>query len=222
MAVQRAGLSRRELLKRAGLVGVAAAVPAGIVAPEAAPVRELEARESFTAAEADTVQAVVSRLIPTDSSGPGAVEARVARYIDRALKADLADQADAYAAGLAALDAYSNATHGSRFRDLGTAQQDAVLTNMEANVAPGFSPDSRTFFNLVREHAIQGMFSDPYYGGNADGAGWKLLGFPGIKLDVPERDQRLDVAPAEPGEESTYDFVLFRPKGTKGGGRAGH
>ena len=84
------GLSRRELLRRAGLVGVAATVPAAALASEASSVREREGLESLTAAEADAVEAIVDRLIPTDANGPGAAEARVARYIDRALDGELA------------------------------------------------------------------------------------------------------------------------------------
>ncbi len=87
------GLSRRELLRRAGLVGVAATVPAAALASEASSVREREGLESLTAAEADAVEAIVDRLIPSDANGPGAAEARVARYIDRALDGELARSA---------------------------------------------------------------------------------------------------------------------------------
>ena len=35
---------------------------------------------------------------------------------------------------------------------------------------------------------MEGMFSDPIYGGNRDKAGWKLLGYPGLpatyQLDI--------------------------------------
>src|SRR5580692_6043867 len=70
------GLSRRELLIGAGLVGIAGVSAAG----------ENESFESFTAAEAATVRAILARLIPTDENGPGAIEARVDRYIDRILR----------------------------------------------------------------------------------------------------------------------------------------
>jgi hypothetical protein len=57
---------------------------------------------------------------------------------------------------------------------------------MEKNVAKGFAPNSSTFFNLVRTHTIQGMFSDPYYGGNANFVGWDLIGYPGLRMAVTE------------------------------------
>src|SRR5829696_3240044 len=121
------GLSRRELLKRAGIVGVAAAVPAVAAPSAAAPVREREALESFTSAEAETVEAIVDRLVPSDAAGPGAAEARVARYIDRALNGELSPSRPAYSAGLAALDRYARDRFGVRFADLASEQQDTLL-----------------------------------------------------------------------------------------------
>jgi Gluconate 2-dehydrogenase subunit 3 len=46
---------------------------------------QLEALETLTATEADTLEAIVACLIPSDENGPGATEARAAHYIDRAL-----------------------------------------------------------------------------------------------------------------------------------------
>jgi len=49
------------------------------------------------------------------------------------------------------------------------------------------------FFELVRLHAVQGMFGDPRHGGNAGLAGWDLLGFPGVKVTFTAEEQALDV-----------------------------
>jgi hypothetical protein len=88
---------------------------------------------------------------------------------------------------------------------------------MEKNIATGFAPNSSTFFNLVRTHTIQGMFSDPYYGGNANFVGWDLLGYPGLRMMVTEDDQRMSVQPT-PNRRSAYDFEMF----AKQGGGHGH
>ena len=48
-----------------------------------------------------------------------------------------------------------------------------------------------TFFELVRRHLIEGMFGDPRWGGNAEGRGWALVGYPGPRLVWTEADQRL-------------------------------
>lgn len=207
------GLSRRDLLRKAGLVGVAVAVPTVATSSRAAKLQEREALETFTTAEAEAVEAFVDRLIPSDATGPGASEARVGRYIDRALNGELAASRPAYSAGLAALDRYSRTRFGAAFADLAPAQQDAVLTDLERNLAPGFAPDSRTFFDLVREHTLQGMFGDPYHGGNADFIGWDLIGFPGVKLAFGAAEQQLDVN-VMPAHKSTTDYPMF--SGVKG------
>ena len=181
--------SRRDLFRQAGVASAAAMVSAPLapaatavaqphpaVLPPPATPTQLEALETLTAAEADTLEAIVARLIPTDENGPGAAEARAAHYIDRALAGPLRSSREAYAAGLAAIDAYAQSKKGALFARLSAADQDAVLTDMEKNVATGFVPNAATFFNLVRAHTIQGTFCDPYYGGNANFVGWDLIG----------------------------------------------
>ena len=110
------------------------------------------------------LDAIVARLIPGDANGPGATEARAAHYIDRALGGALASSREAYAAGLAALDAYARSSRGVPFAQLPVADQDLVLTDVEAGVATGFGSSSTTFFELVRSHTIQGTFCDPWAG----------------------------------------------------------
>ncbi len=36
------------------------------------------------------------------------------------------------------------------------------------------------FWSTLYQTVMEGMFSDPIYGGNRDKAGWKLIGFPGV------------------------------------------
>jgi gluconate 2-dehydrogenase gamma chain len=203
--------SRRELLKRAGAASAAAAVPGTFTeaaqspAP-AAPVRE--PLETLTQAEAETLEAVVARLIPTDANGPGAREARAAHYIDRALGGALAGSRDAYRAGLAALDAHARGTKGRSFAQLPEADQDQMLTALEQNAVPGFAPGSAVFFNLVLAHTLQGTFGDPYYGGNKNFVGWELVGYPGVRLAVTADEQRLGQRPRQL-KMSAYDYSMF-------------
>jgi gluconate 2-dehydrogenase gamma chain len=174
-------------------------------------VRQLEALETLTAAEADTLEAIVARLIPSDDNGPGATEARAAHYIDRALTGPLRSSREAYAVGLTAIDAYAQSTKGDAFVRLVAADQDAVLTDMEKNVATGFFPNAAAFFNLVRTHAIQGTFCDPYYGGNANFVGWNLISYPGLRMTVSEDEQRMKAPKAV--RNSAYDEAMFTMKG---------
>jgi len=172
---------------------------------------QLEALETLTAAEADILEAICARLIPSDENGPGAAEARAAHYIDRALTGPLRASRDAYAAGLAAIDVYAQASKGAAFAKLSPHDRDAVLTDMEKNVATGFMPDAAAFFNLVRTHTIQGTFCDPYYGGNANFVGWDLIGYPGLRMAVSSDEQRMSVP--KKVRKSAYDETMFTPKG---------
>jgi gluconate 2-dehydrogenase gamma chain len=211
-------LTRRELLKQAGLAGAAAAiVPTTAIAPvhpapaavlgqaPGAPAITREPLEALTSAEADVLEAFCARLIPTDESGPGAAEARAAHYIDRALAGFLAPNRQAYAAGLAAIDRHAITSHGAAFSRLGPADQDAVLKDVEAGKADGLPSG---FFTLVRTHTIQGTFCDPFYGGNANFAGWDLIGYPGVRTIVTPDEQRIGVT-LTPNHKSAYDYVMF-------------
>lgn len=198
-------VSRRDVLRRVGIASAAAAVPIDAIAQAAR-----EPFETLTAAEGATLEAIVARLIPTDANGPGATEARAARYIDRALGGFLAPTLVLYRTGLAGVESYARTAKGSSFTQLSAQAQDAVLSDMEANAAKGFA-GAAMFFNVVLAHTIQGTFCDPHYGGNANFVGWDLLGYPGIRLTATARDQRMDVSPA-PTRMSAYDFSMFSRK----------
>ena len=143
---------------------------------------------------------------------------RAAHYIDRALTGPLRSSREAYAAGLAAIDAYAQSKLGGAFARLSAPDQDSVLADMEKNVAAGFTPNAATFFNLVRTHTIQGTFCDPYYGGNADFVGWDLIGYPGLRLVVTADEQRMNVR-AKPVRQSAYADATFTMKGGSHGHR---
>ena len=211
-----ASVSRRSLLQQVGLAGAVTAVSSpstpSVAAVETPPLARREALETLNAAEADTLDAIVARLIPTDENGPGATEARAACYIDHALAGALHALRSTYAAGLAAIDEYALTSKGATFSKLSVENQNAVLSDMERNAAPGFSPNSASFFNLLRAHTIEGTFSDPYYGGNADYVGWKLLGYPGIRMGVTANDQRMKPKPV-PILKSAYDDPMFGSRG---------
>src|ERR1043165_7362799 len=135
---EKKGVSRRGLIKQVGLAGAAAAFSGTGIAPAAAaetlaPAPRREALETLNATEADALDAIVARLIPTDENGPGATEARAATYIDRQLAGPLRALRGTYAAGLAALDDYAQAKKRAIFAKLSAADQDAILTEMESN-----------------------------------------------------------------------------------------
>jgi gluconate 2-dehydrogenase gamma chain len=215
-------ISRRDLLRTAGALGAAAitADAPGVgnttsAHAQTAPVPASAPREAYerlTAREADTLEAIVARLIPSDANGPGATEARAAHYIDRALAGALAASLEAYRSGLAALDRYAVASRGTPFGQLAAGDQDAVLMELEKGtpVDQGFPGGSSTFFALLKGHTWQGTFGDPYYGGNANFVGWDLLGYPGVRTMVTEDDQRqLEQRALPANHRSAYDYAGF-------------
>lgn len=194
----RGSVSRRDLLKRAGVAGTALlALPdLGRVLPGTADV--VAQTRTLTAGAFATLHAVCARLIPTDENGPGATEAHAAEYIDRALGGALAAARSDYKLGLTAIDRAAQQTFGAVFAKLGPSQQDAVLRALQET----------PFFNLVRGHTLQGTFCDPIYGGNANFVGWDLIGYPGVRLAVSAAEQDLST-PAKPTHTSAYDSGMF-------------
>jgi gluconate 2-dehydrogenase gamma chain len=132
-------------------------------------------------AEAETIDALAGRILPGDEADPGAREAGAVHYVDQALAGFLRGLQSLYQDGLRELDAYCREQHGARFAELDAAAQDAVCGELDRrSVAEG---DDRLghLFAVVREHVVEGVFCDPAYGGNRDGVGWRMVGFPGAQ-----------------------------------------
>jgi gluconate 2-dehydrogenase gamma chain len=124
--------------------------------------------EYLTPEQATEIEAVAAQIIPTDDT-PGAREARVIYFIDRALMTFDKDKRPQYVKGLKELQAKQKRMFpkAARFSELGSEQQIALLKKIEKTA----------FFDLVRLHTVMGFFADPAYGGNFNQAGWKLIGF---------------------------------------------
>jgi gluconate 2-dehydrogenase gamma chain len=169
----------------------------------------------FTNAEARVVQAACERIFPSDESGPGAREAGVVIYIDRQLagpygkdkyrytKPPFVESAPehGYQGKESPREIYRNGINTlGNFADLPPAQQDDRLRNIETT----------TFFRLLRQHTIEGMFSDPMHGGNAGLIGWQLIGYPGPLMSY--RDE-IDKAHGQPWRRKPVSLaqVVGRP-----------
>jgi len=89
-----------------------------------------------------------------------------------------------YRMGLAALQSYCKTNFAGRgFVQLTVEEQEKLLTGMEKGelTLPNFS--SKMLFSAIYNNTMEGYFADPIYGGNRDMAGWKLVGFPGVRYD---------------------------------------
>ncbi len=128
----------------------------------------------LTNEEAANVDAVTARIIPSDER-PGAREARVVHFIDHMLANSYATQQKLYREGLQQLNWLCQSRFDIPFANLSEADQDKVLTQMQRRDIPEWS-EAGDFFSTIRNHTLEGMFSDPKYHGNAGRVGWGLMG----------------------------------------------
>jgi gluconate 2-dehydrogenase gamma chain len=140
--------------------------------------------EFFTPELAAEVDAIVARIIPTDQT-PGAREAGVVYFIDRALATFASDVRTVYAEGMAAVqtrvremfpgvEKFSLATGEQQDQVLGWLEDKAAATDRP--FAP--RPLAPNFFETLRQHTIAGFLIDPDSDrpGNRDGVGWRVIG----------------------------------------------
>ncbi len=182
-------LSRRDFLTRAG--GAVSAVwlsthwPAIVAASEHAHQAAKSAAPAkfqfFTPEQAAEIDSITARIIPSDET-PGAREAGVVYFIDRALTTFAVDDQKTYREGLPELQARVRELLPSveKFSRATAEQQDQVLHTFDdkAEYDSRFRPNAKDklFFETVRVHTIVGFLIDPDSGGNRDGVGWKLIG----------------------------------------------
>lgn len=185
MAGRRA-IGRRGFLR----LGAAAAAASSVAcSPPASRWRVL------TEQEARILTAACDQIIPPDQD-PGASNAGVVNFIDRQLATRKRKQLDTWRAGIAALDATAQRTHGAGFADIAAAAQVAVLQAIERgegdpSLWTGIPPND--FFKRLRDFTMMGFYGDPRHGGNRDRVSWRMLGVP----DPPLRG-RLHETPPPP------------------------
>jgi len=123
---------------------------------------------AFSEAQAVELDAVVSKIIPSDET-PGAHEAGIVYFIDRSVATFLGSSRAIYMQGFDELQAKTVQMFpgSNRFSALNATQQIQLLTAIETT----------PFFKMVRDHTVIGMFASPQHGGNHREAGWKLIGF---------------------------------------------
>jgi hypothetical protein len=184
-------LSRRELIASAAFVPLAALTGASSAAAQSAPDA---APSALSTAQMKILEAFVERLIPKDELGPSAAEAGAQIYIDRVLAGPNAGEKASFVDGLAAIDAFARSSQGAAFTELAPEKRDAVITAFENGTAAGYT-NARQFFGRARRLTLEGMFGDPYYGGNKNFAGWDLIRYPGPRPATSPDDQKMNVEP---------------------------
>ncbi len=203
------GLGRRDFLKTAVAGGAAAATPSLLAesaqAQDAASAPAAAGYAFLNLEEAAFVEALVDHMVPADELTPKGGDIGINTFIDRALagawgkgdrlymqgpwKPGVPSQgyqlpltpAQLYRAGIQATNAYCRKTYGKSFDRLDEKQREEVLVGLStAKIEFDSGLPVRVFWGTVYQTVMEGMFSDPIYGGNRNKAGWKLLGFPGV------------------------------------------
>jgi len=170
-------LTRRALIASAAFVPLSALTLSAQRSPAA-----------LSATQLRTLEAFIDRLVPRDELGPGAVDAGAQVYIDRVLAGPNAGEKNTFVQGLEAVDAYARRVYGAPLVELPAEKRDQVLTAAET--------ENAQFFNRALRLTLEGMFGDPFYGGNRNFAGWDLIRYPGPRPAVDADLQRMDVYPA--------------------------
>jgi gluconate 2-dehydrogenase gamma chain len=153
------GVTRRQFVA-VGALG-SAALAAGCGPKGTAP------WEFLSESQARTLKSICDQMIPKDDF-PSASEAGVLNYIDRQLVRHYRPHQDAYRDGLEQAEAQSRKRFGNQLAELGVADQLAVVKDLER--------DHRGFFEMVRNHTLEGYYGSPRHGGNKDELSWKMLG----------------------------------------------
>jgi gluconate 2-dehydrogenase gamma chain len=119
--------------------------------------------------QARTLSALCDQIVPADEF-PGASQAGVVTYIDRQLIRHYRRHQETYLAGLGRTDEMSRDRFGCAFAEAIRAQQLQIVTVLEK--------ENRAFFELLRQHTMEGYYGSPRHGGNRDATSWHMLGLP--------------------------------------------
>ncbi|MGA9586568.1 MAG: gluconate 2-dehydrogenase subunit 3 family protein [Terracidiphilus sp.] len=143
---------------------------------------------------ARTLSALCDQIIPADAF-PGASQAGVVIYIDSQLARHYRRHRDTYGVGLAQVDAISRNQFGHAFADATPPQQFQIVTALEK--------ENRVFFELLRQHTMEGYYGSPRHGGNRDAVSWRMLGLaePPIRGRA-QYDLRSTASPRNKGDGS--------------------
>jgi gluconate 2-dehydrogenase gamma chain len=169
----------------------------------------------FTPQQYQITEEATERIFPKDKHGPGAKELGVAFYIDHQLAGNWGfnsreymeapffkgekvqgyqgrlKRRDIFDIGLQEIQNHSMAVYKKNFTDLKGEEQDAVLKDFEGDKVSLTTISPSGFFQMLRSATLEGVYSDPLYGGNKNMEGWKMRNYPGSQMayaQVIEKD----------------------------------
>jgi gluconate 2-dehydrogenase gamma chain len=167
--------TRRRILELAVATHAAAIAQAQQHAHQAAKIENPDVKagtqgklQSLSGEEAEEVGALTSLIIPSGTT-PGAREAGVTYFIDKALATFDRDKREAYRKGLRTVQ--------DRREELFPGSTSIAKLKPGDQLRLAQAIENTEFFEMLRVHAVMAFLGRPEYGGNRDKAGWKLIGF---------------------------------------------
>ncbi|PSL50631.1 gluconate 2-dehydrogenase gamma chain [Salsuginibacillus halophilus] len=182
-----------------------------------------EARMFFKREEDFRVlSAAVERIFPEDDLGPGAIALGVPYYIDKQLAGGYGRNAreymqgpffegaetQGYQSGLLRQEAFlqgvrkiqqeSESRTDDAYFDAEEDTQDEILEAFEAGDIEMEGINATTFFGMLRQATLEGVYADPVYGGNRNMGGWRLKDYPGAQMayiQMIEEDEFVEMDP---------------------------
>ena len=108
-----------------------------------------------------------------------------------------------FMAGIQAIKEISDKKYEENFNDLEEEKQDEILKLLENDEIDIPGAKSSLFFEELIGATLEGVYSDPAYGGNKNMAGWKMKEYPGVQMNYSEEELIND------------DFKKIKPKPLK-------
>ncbi|WP_176446654.1 gluconate 2-dehydrogenase subunit 3 family protein [Lentibacillus sp. CBA3610] len=170
----------------------------------------------------DILSAATERIFPEDENGPGAIALGVPYFIDHQLAGSYGNNEKEYMqgpfspgtdyqgyqsplkrnelflVGIQALEDESMNNYNTTFTELEGEQQDELLQAFQNNGVGIKGATSATFFETMRSATLEGAYSDPLYGGNANMDGWRMKEFPGSQMSFIDELDSEDFIEMEP------------------------
>ena len=168
--------SRRLFLQLSGALGAGTLLGAGLAGCEgpgpspAGTAGGTGEGGALTPEEVRTLEALSDTILPGEGDAPGAVAMGAVAFMERFLP-ERPELLARTRASVERLEARARESHPEEatFADLDDGARAAVVGRFTAEEGPAFG--------LLWVLVMEGLFSDPSYGGNRDKAGWGLLGF---------------------------------------------
>ena len=174
-------------------------------AAQPAKANEPDGHLTLTPTEIAFFTAAADTIIPADNLSPSGSDCGVVTFIDRQLAGAWGSGAqnvppgavpqgharrratslpltprEFFAAGVVATNEWSRKTYGKDFDRLAPKEREAALKELESGKAALADFNGKQFFEALLKITMEGFFADPIYGGNANKAGWRMVGYPGL------------------------------------------